>query len=352
MKLVAVVAAGVVASALVAGSAGGTGPTVSQLVGRLLLVRMHGTQPSPAFLARIRRGEIGGVVLYADNLGPGGPARLTAELQSAARAGGRAPLLIAVDQEGGLVKRLAGAPTLAPRQMRTGAVARAQGLATARTLRAAGVGVDLAPVLDVGHGGFVTSRTFGSTPAGVATRGPAFAAGLARGGVLATAKHFPGLGYARLDTDQAVARVTASAPLLHADWLPFRRAIAAGIPLVMMSTAVYPALGSTWPAALSPDEVHALRSLGFRGAIVTDALRTPGVARYLSIGDAAVQAVAAGCDLVLAAGVTGDAADTDGASDAAFRALVAAMRSGRLSRDVVVAADERVAAAVARLPHG
>lgn len=352
MKLVAAVAAGVAASTLVAGPSRGAGPTVPELVGRLLLVRMHGTRPSASFLARIRRGEIGGVVLYADNLGPGGPARLTATLQAAARAGGRSPLLIAVDQEGGLVKRLPGAPTLAPPQMRTPAVAEAQGRAAARTLRAAGIGVDLAPVLDVGRGGFVTPRTFGSTPAEVASRGPAFAAGLARGGVLATAKHFPGLGYARLSTDQAVARVTASAAALYADWLPFRRAISAGIPLVMMSTAVYPALGSTWPAALSPDEVHALRSLGFRGAIVTDALRTPEVARYLPVGEAAVQAVAAGCDLVLAAGVTDSAADSDGASEEAFRALVAAVRSGRLSRDAVAAADAHVAAAVARLSRG
>lgn len=352
MRLVAAVAAGVAACALLAGSAGGTGPTATQLVGRLLLVRMHGTQPSPAFLARIRRGEIGGVVLYANNLGGGGAARLTATLQAAARAGGQRPLLLAVDQEGGLVKRLPGAPTLAPPQMRTAAVARSQGLATARTLRAAGIGADLAPVLDVGRGGFVTPRTFGSTPAEVAARGPAFAAGLTRGGVLATAKHFPGLGYARLNTDQAVARVTASALQLRADWLPFRRAIAAGIPLVMMSTAVYPALGSIWPAALSPVEVHALRSLGFRGAIVTDALRTPDVSRYLPVGAAAVQAVAAGCDLVLAGGVTDSLADTDGASEAAFGALVAAVRSGRLSRATVVAADTRVAAAVARLRHG
>jgi beta-N-acetylhexosaminidase len=351
-RVVAAVAAGVAASALVAGPAGGTGPTASELVGRLLLVRMHGTQPGAASLARIRRGEIGGVVLYADNFGRSGPARLIVALQAAARAGGRPPLLIAVDQEGGLVKRLPGAPALAPPQMRTAAVARAQGLATARTLRAAGVGVDLAPVLDVGRGGFVTPRTFGSTPAAVAARGAALAAGVARGGVLATAKHFPGLGYARLDTDQAVARVTASAAELRADWLPFRRAIAAGIPLVMMSTAVYPALGSKWPAALSPGEVHALRSLGFRGAIVTDALRTPAVARYLPVGAAAVRAVAAGCDLVLAAGVTGSRADTDGASQAAFHALVAAVRSGRLARSRVAAADERVAAVVARLPHG
>jgi beta-N-acetylhexosaminidase len=348
----AAVVAGLAASSLLAGSAGATGPSARELVGRLLLVRMHGARPSPAFLARIRRGEIGGVVLYADNLTRGGAAPVAAELQAAAKAGGRPRLLIAVDQEGGIVKRLPGAPTLAPPQMRSAAVARVQGRATARTLRAAGVDVDLAPVLDVGRGGFVTPRTFGATPAAVALRGPAFAAGLAQGGVLATAKHFPGLGYARLDTDRAVARVTASAPQLHGDWLPFRRAVAAGIPLVMMSTAVYPALGSTWPAAMSPVEVHALRALGFRGAIVTDALRTPAVARYAPVGEAAVQTVLAGCDLVLAAGVTGSEEDTDGASEAAFHALVAAVRSGRLPRATVAAADARVAATVARVSHG
>jgi beta-N-acetylhexosaminidase len=341
----------VVAAALLAAApAGAESSTPARLmVGQLMLVRMAGTAPTASFLARIRRGEIGGVVLFADNFGAAGPAALARRLQAAAHAGHRPPLLIAVDQEGGIVKRLPGAPTLAPDRMRTPSIARAQGRATARNLRANGIDVDLAPVLDVGHGGFIAERTFGATPGNVAARGPAFAAGLADGGVLATAKHFPGLGRARLNTDRRVATVTASAAQLEADWLPFRKAIRAGIPLVMMSTAVYPALGSTWPAALSPNIVADLRRLGFDGAIVTDALHTPGVNGFMTTAKAAVEAVAAGDDLVLAAGGTSAYADTDGSSIPAYQALVAAVRSGRLPQARLRSAYEHVLALKRRL---
>jgi beta-N-acetylhexosaminidase len=335
----------------VAAGVGGaaTSPSIGEMVGQLLLVRMQGQTPSPSFLARVRRGEIGGVVLFSSNFGASSPRALVAKLQAAAKAGHQPPLFVAVDQEGGIVKRLPGAPTLAPPEMRTAAIATAQGLATARTLAAQGVNVDLAPVLDVGHGGFIASRTFGTTPALVSARGIAFAVGLARGHVLATAKHFPGLGHAVLSTDATDTRVTATAAQLKADWLPFKTAIGAGIPLVMMSTAVYPALGSSWPAALSPNIVADLRALGFKGVVVTDALQTPAVNTVMTTASAAVNAVAAGDDLVLAAGPSDDQADTDGASISAYNALVAAAESGRIDRRALASAYARVVSLKKRL---
>lgn len=309
-----------------------------------MLVRMHGRTPSASFLARIRRGEIGGVVLFSDNYGPRGPARLSVLLQRAARQGGQPPLLIAVDQEGGLVKRLPGAPSLAPPQMRSATLAEAQGLATARNLRRSGVNLDLAPVLDVGRGGFITPRTFGRTPAQVAARGPAFAVGLARGGVAGSAKHFPGLGYATLNTDDSPTTVRATRAQLLGDLAPFRAAIRAGIGTVMVSTAVYASLAPGIPAADSSAIVSGLlrKRLGFRGVVVTDALQTPGVNHYFSTSEAARRAVGAGVDLVLAAGGTGDYADTDGASISTYDALVQAVRSGRLSEATVRTAYSRV----------
>jgi len=339
-----VLAAATLAGTVIPRAGAGASPSVERMVGQLMLVRMHGRVPSASFLARVRRGEIGGVVLYSDNFGASGPSSLVAKLQAAAKAGHQSPLLIAVDQEGGVVKRLPGPPSLSPPEMRSATIAEAQGLATARNLAAVGINLDLAPVLDVGHGGFITPRTFGTTPAAVADRGPAFAAGLALGHVLATAKHFPGLGYASFSTDSTVTRVTASATRLKADWLPFRTAIKAGIPLVMMSTAVYPALGSNRPAALAPGIVSDLRRLGFHGVIVTDALQTPAVTKSTTTANAAVAAVNAGDDLVLAAGPTGSYADTDGASIPAYNALVAAARSGQISTLKLRAAYTRVLA--------
>jgi beta-N-acetylhexosaminidase len=320
--------------------------TLREQIGQLLLVRMDGRQPSRSFLRRIARGEIGGVVLFGDNFGPTGPAQLVRTLQSAAHAAGRPPLLIAVDQEGGIVKRLPGAPTLAPAQMTSAAIAEAQGLATAQYLRRAGINTDLAPVLDVGHGGFITPRTFGTTPAEVATRGIAFASGLAGGHVLATAKHFPGLGRATLSTDTSVDPVRATRTQLTADLAPFRAAIGARIPLVMVGTATYPSLGVDVPAACSPAIVRRLLrgTLGFDGVVVTDALKTPAVAHFYPAAEAARRAIAAGADLVLAAGPTPTYADTDGISTGTYDALLAAARSGRLPQAAIRAAYERLLA--------
>ena len=330
-----------------------SGPSLQQLAGQLLLVRMRGTSPSPAFLQRVERGEVGGVVLFGTNLGPAGPKAAIASLQAAARAGGQPPLLVAVDQEGGIVKRLAGPPTLAPPAMRTAAVARAQGLATARSLRSLGIGLDLAPVLDVDHGGFIGPRTFGSTPATVAVRGVAFADGLAAGDVGATAKHFPGLGRAAVSTDDAPTVVPATAAQLRADWAPFRLAARHGIAAVMMSTAVYPALGSRLPAAFSQAIVGDLRhELGFRGVVVTDALQTPAVNSRWSTAQAAVLALAAGDDMALAAGSSDSYADTDGASSSSLAAIVAAVRSGQLPVARLRASYARVVALKRRLPTG
>jgi beta-N-acetylhexosaminidase len=312
------------------------------MVGQLMLVRMQGKTPSASFLTRIRSGEIGGVVLFAGNYGAAGPAALVTRLQQAAASGGQPRLLIAIDQEGGVVRRLPGAPSLAPPQMRTAAIARAEGLATALNLRRYAINVDLAPVLDVGRGGFITVRTFGRTPLQVATRGTAFARGLAAGGVLATGKHFPGLGYAGSNTDNAATVVRASLPQLDADLLPYRTAIAAGLKVVMVSTAVYPALGAQVPAACSPLVVTRLlrRELGFRGVVITDDLKSAGVNEYVSTPQAAVKAVDAGVDMVLAAGVTGRFADRT--SEAAYRAILQAADRGRLSRTKIAQAYGRV----------
>jgi beta-N-acetylhexosaminidase len=343
VRPLACVAAALFIAATASASRPAASPSVAQMAGQLLLVRMTGRTPSPTFLARVRRGEISGVVLYGDNYGPAGPTLLIRKLQRAAAEGGRPRLLIAIDQEGGSVKRLPGPPTIAPREMTTATVAQAQGRETARNLRGYGIDVDFAPVLDVGHGGFIAGRTFGDTPAEVATRAVAFARGLALGGGVATAKHFPGLGYARANTDKARAIIRASAPQLNADLVPYKRAIAAGLPMVMVSTALYPRFGIHVPAACSPTAVTQLlrERLGFRGVVVTDTLYSPAVNAYKATPQAAVAAIAAGVDIVLPGGSTRTA---DAMSEGAYRAIVAAVKSGALPQSNVAAAYARVLA--------
>ena len=329
------------------GSTGVPRLTLAQLAGQHVVFPFAGPAVPAALERRIRRGEVAGVVLFARNVGPPAQVRaLTARLQRIPRpAGLRAPLLVAIDQEGGPVRRLPGAPTRTPQQLAgagSAGLARAQGRATARTLRAAGVNVDFAPVLDVPRPGGAIAREgrgLGTTPAAVGRVGVAFARGLQDGGVAASAKHFPGFGAAALNTDDGVATIgLPAATLRRVDGAPFAAAVQAGVRTVMVASARYPAL-SAMPASLSARVVRGeLRErLGFRGVTVTDDLETPAFAAYGGAPGAAVRAARAGMDLLLCA------QSNDGAARTAA-AVESALRRGALSRRDLEAGLERVLA--------
>lgn len=213
----------------------------------------------------------------------------------------------------------------------------AAGRATGAYLRARGVGVDLAPVLDVAESSFLGSRTFGGDPALVARVGPAFGQGLQAARVAATAKHFPGLGTATANTDLSVVAITTGRAELERRLAPFRRAVRSGTKLVMVSNAVYPALDpSGLPAVLSPAIVTGLlrKRLGFHGVVITDSLTTPAPRAH---SDAATRAIEAGVDLLL---YSDDAAS----SETAFATLRAAAVAGTLDAERLAAAYRRVLA--------
>jgi beta-N-acetylhexosaminidase len=257
--------------------------------------------PTPAFLARVSAGEMGGVLL----LGRWPSARVvrttTAELQRTACVAGE-PLIVAADQEGGIVKRLPwAAPTLAPAEISTPADAEGQAAATATGLERVGIDVDLAPVADtpsVPHS-FLGTRAFSRSPSLNAALTTAFIGGLQDTGVAATAKHFPGLGAAGANTDHRAVVVRAAGWKLQEGLAPFRAAIAAGVQLVMVSSAKYPALDpSALPAIYSKTiETDLLRTqLGFDGVVITDTLSSPAAE---TVPHPATSAIAAGADLVI-----------------------------------------------------
>jgi beta-N-acetylhexosaminidase len=312
-----------------------------QLVGERLFVRMNGTSPSRAFRARVRRGEVGGVVLFGPNVSTRAQVRrLVARLDAAARAGGVPAPLVAIDQEGGIVKRLQTAPPTrsAPQIGATNStrVARGEGRATARSLRALGIDIDYAPVVDVpaSSSSFIAPRAFGRDPKRVARLGGAFADGLQRGGVAATLKHFPGLGSAPANTDFASAVVSAPRSRLRRELVPYRRTEAR---LVMLATAVYPAYHRGVPAAFSRRVVTGLlrEDLHYQGVVVTDDLETPAVRAYTSPSEGAVRAIEAGADMALVVG-------TEAGGEAAFDRMLAAARSERLTRERLEASHARV----------
>jgi beta-N-acetylhexosaminidase len=257
--------------------------------------------PNPRFLTRIRNGKMGGVVLLGNGwLTRHTAATVTAELQQAACTRGE-PLLIAVDQEGGMVRRLAWAPpTEAPAYMSSPSVAHSQASGAATALKSVGIDIDFAPVVDTPGptGNFLGSRAFSHSRTWNAQMARAFVGGLQNGGIAATAKHFPGLGLASGNTDNGRIVIRASASKLHQGLLPFQSAVRAGVKLVMVSTAVYPKLdGSKRPAAFSSTIIGLLRKqLGFTGVTVTDSLTAPAADR---IPHTATRAMLAGSDLLI-----------------------------------------------------
>ncbi|MDO8185708.1 glycoside hydrolase family 3 N-terminal domain-containing protein [Conexibacter sp. JD483] len=323
-----------------------TGLTLQQSVGQRVIGSLPGTTVPAELAAKIRRGELGGVILFARNISSRPQLKaLTDRLQAERKRGPRAlrslPLLVMIDQEGGLVKRLPGAPQLSPVQVaarNSADLARRTGVAAAANLTGVGVNVNLAPVLDLGLPGssvLELGRTYGSTPAQVSKLGVAFASGLRAGGVLASAKHFPGLGRGGHDEDLKLNRIDVPLSTLRAsDELPFRAAARAGVPLTMVSTGVYPALDSR-PAMFSPRIVQReLREVvGFDGVVVTDDLEVPAIA-HLSPERKALAAVRAGDDLLLFC-------QTASAADRGAAALVRAVRSGAISRAAIDDGAER-----------
>jgi len=325
-------------------------PTMEQLVGQRFVVAMKGTTPSAGLLTRIRHGDVGGVILFGANVRSAAQVRaLTASLTAAAAAGGQLRPFVLVDQEGGPTRRFLWAPPrLSAAQLGAGtaAAARAEGKATAAALRDLGVDVDLAPVVDVPHvsGSFIAlqARAFSSDPQRVASLATAFARGLADGGVAATAKHFPGLGGARVSTDVSAVTIRESPARLDSDLAPYRALIAAGVPLVMLSSATYTALDAK-PATWSLAAERLLRGqLGFAGVTITDALDAAGPTHGRSVASAAVLSAEAGVDLLL---VTGGELE----SWRVFERLITAAYTGTLSSTNLHRSYARIAALKERL---
>jgi beta-N-acetylhexosaminidase len=321
----------------------------ARLAGQRLIAGFDGARVPVRLRRLIGSGGVAGVLLFEDNL-PSRAAgrRLIGELQAIPRPRGlRDPLLVMVDQEGGLVKRLSGAPEASAQRMaaRGRAYSRLQGRLTGRDLRGVGVNVDLAPVLAVARPGSemeLTGRAWGSTPRRVAATAVPFARALQASGVAATAKHFPGLGAVRGDTDTELERIGLSKAELRAiDEAPYRGFVAAGGKLVMVSMAIYPAF-SDRPAAFTRSiATGELRGrLGFGGVSVTDALDTTSALSAGGSTRAGLLAARAGVDLLLYAGV--------GPALRARRALAKRLPAGSAAR----AGSERSAARVLRLRHG
>lgn len=342
----------VVLASLALASAGPAPPSPAeglgdrQLAGQRIITGFPGQSPPAPLVRMIRDGRVAGVILFTNNFDSEAEAKeLISQLRDIRRpAGLRQPLLIGVDQEGGLVKRLPGPPSRSAAEMGVagrGAALR-EGKETGRYLRDLGFNLDFAPVLDLAvPGGEIerTDRGFTGAPRGVVRTGVAFAEGLAKERVAATAKHFPGFGRAQANTDDVAQVIDVGRNRLRSeDERPFQSFGKAAGPLVMLSNAEYPALDRGRPAGLSrPVASHELRRVaGFSGVSVTDSLDAAAITALGSPSQVARQAARAGTDLLLFSSLTSAAQASESLADE--------LRRGRLERKRFRTSVERILA--------
>jgi beta-N-acetylhexosaminidase len=307
-------------------------------VGEVLMIGFHGTTP-PGYLQRaLRHGRAAGVILFRANAPT---LRVTRSLTRRLQRAGRRGVLIAADQEGGTIRILGwGAPRLSQSSTPTEFEARRQASAAARDLAAAGVNVTLAPVADVASSGSVMrDRAFPGGSADVAKLTSAAISGYRGTKIAPTLKHFPGLGQAGTNTDDAPVTISSPRSALETrDLPPFEAGIKAGVPLVMASHALFTALDRRTIASQSRPILTALLRgrLGFKGVVITDSMEAAAVLERSSVEVASLRAIAAGADLVLLTG--------PGSFPRVYRRLLSGARQSPKFRARIAEAAARVIA--------
>jgi beta-N-acetylhexosaminidase len=324
-----------------------------QLAGQRVIYSYPGLTVPAALLGTITAGQAAGVIFFGGNISS--EAQIAAVIGQLAQAQQQSPvsspLLLMTDQEGGEVRRLPGAPVLSEKQIGESSdpalEASQAGTGAGQNLAGVGMNVNLAPVLDVYYkaGNFIDQyqRSYSNQASVVTACGQAFITAQQQTGAAATAKHFPGLGSATKsqDTDTGPVTLTVSLSELRSkDEAPYPAAIAAGVQLIMVSWAIYPALDATYPAGLSSTVVQSeLRGrLGYQGVTITDALEAGALTAFGSYGQRAVLAAQAGMDLLLCS------AQDPSQGQAVTSALASALDSGQLNSASFDAAVQRVTA--------
>jgi beta-N-acetylhexosaminidase len=335
--------------------------TAAQRVGQLFLVDLA-SQPASAVAQAVAAYHFGSLLFGTTTSASltGIKAMTAADQALATRAAtARVRFFIATDQEGGEVQRLRGAgfsaiPSAVAQGQLSAATLQRDAARWGRQLKLAGVNLDLAPVTDVVPPGTASRnqpigmllRNFGTTPAAVAAHGAAFIRGMRLAGVAATAKHFPGLGRVAGNTD-LTAEVTDPVTTPDDPYLqPFRAAIGAGVPFVMVSLASYPRIDPGHLAVFSARVMRLLRTqLRFGGVIISDDMgaakavaSVPPATRaldFLAVGGDMITSVslpvAAAMDAAVLSRVHRDAAFRAKADAAVMRVLTAKQAYGLLS---------------------
>ena len=309
---------------------------------RLISVGFQGKAMTDELFRLIARG-VGGVIFFSRNVGQ--PAEVAHTTASLKRAAGR-PLVIALDQEGGLVARLRQGFTEVPPMRSVGAtgdpeLARQVGAVIGREVRAVGFDMNYAPVLDVDtnpQNPVIASRSFGRTPELVSDMGVALFAGLESAGVGACGKHFPGHGDTSQDSHLTLPRLPHSLERLEqVELKPFAAAARAGIPSLMTAHVIFEPLDPVHPATMSRAVLHGLlrERLGYDGLVVSDDLEMRAIADHFGVEETVVCGLNAGVDHFLCC-------HTAEVAHRAIDSVIHAIERGIVSRETLAAANRRL----------
>ncbi len=283
--------------------------------GQRLVVGFDGTELNADLMFLIDTIKVGGIILFSRNLsGPDQIKKLCFSVQEYARSCGQPRLFIAIDQEGGQVARLKAPFTQFPGNPMIKEEADAVHFAevTAAELTEAGINMNMAPVMDVvpqTSEVFETSevfvmeaRAFGSDPEWVANMGGRVITVMQNNGIMAVAKHFPGIGRTILDSHNDMPSLDVDMDDLAAsDLLPFEAAVRLGVSGIMLSHILYNKVDPEWPASLSPTIVNALlrNRMGFDGIVMTDDLDMGAIKKHYDIRTVMQQILLADVDIAL-----------------------------------------------------
>jgi beta-N-acetylhexosaminidase len=338
--------------------------TQTQQIGQLLMLAVYTNGYTVALNQPLQQWDIANAIVFNNyNGGPLMPTTLSGwtQLVHNLQTHANQSLIIATDEEGGIVDRLAPyyGPTPSPQELAaTGnpQQAYAQAQLDAGRLRASGINTDFAPLADVYQGGAVSqSRMFGTTPGQVITYAGAFLDGLQQNGVMGTLKHWPGIGSAPANPDFGLPTITHSQAQLNAiDFATFRALLSHQPGMIMVTHVIVPAYDPSEPASLSPVLINQMLrgQLGYQGVVITDAMDAIGLQQFMQqqgykdpaqgIAEASVRAILAGNDII-------ECPIEPDRLAAVVSAVTDAVQTGRISQDRLRQSLRRIIALKVRM---
>jgi beta-glucosidase-like glycosyl hydrolase len=322
--------------------------SLDEKMGQMIVAGVNGTKVDEPTKNLVQRHKVGGFIFFSDHLKePKQTVQFLNQLKEA-NAENPLPLLLSVDQEGGNVTRLPGGLKNFPTNQEIGDlndpdVSYEVGTLLGKELKEFGFNVDFAPVLDVNSNPdnpIIGDRSFSPDPDIVSELGIQTMKGMRSQGIISTIKHFPGHGDTSVDSHLALPVVNKSLQELESlELIPFKRAINNGANLIMVAHILLPEIDDTYPSSLSKGVITDLlrNKLNYQGAVITDDLTMKAITNHYGIGQAAVQSVKAGSDLILIA-------HDDQKAVTAIEALKLAVKNGEIS-------EERIDESVRRIIH-